>query len=92
MKISVIEKYKILKKQLEELRDDIKCTERIINDPKIDWFTKYEFQNDIREDRRNLMAVNEQMTILMDYIYQNNMQDAINEINNLKEEEGKNKL
>ncbi len=92
MKISVIEKYKILKKQLEELRDDIKCTERIINDPKIDWFTKHEFQNDIREDRRNLMAVNEQMTILMDYIYQNNMQDAINEINNLKEEEGKNKL
>lgn len=87
MKIDVIERYKTFKSQLEELRDDIKCAQKIINDPKIDWYKKQEYQINICEDRRNIMTINEQLNILMDYMYQNKMNAEIEEINELKEEE-----
>ena len=92
MKIDVIEKYKVLKKELEELRDDIKCTEKLINDPKVDWYTKHEYKNDLYEDKRMIMAKISEINILMDYMYQNKMLTEIEEINKLSEEEKKQKL
>lgn len=92
MKTDVIEKYKKLKQNLEELHDDIKFTEKVMDDPKVGWYIKHEYQNDISEDRRQIMQINEQISLLMDFMYQNKMFDEISEVNRLNEEEKKKKL
>ena len=85
MKPDEVTKYKAIKQELEELKADLMYTNRAMANPRLDYMTRREYQTDIIHDNRRIAELNEQLNRLFDFIYQNNMQDAIDEINRLKE-------
>ena len=91
MNIQLIEKYNKLNSKIECLREDIKCTEEALKDPKLDWLTVTEYKVDIANDRRQLLECEEMLNQFFDYLLLHHMQEEITEINHLKEEKASKK-
>lgn len=83
MKLDVIERYKGLKLRLHYLKEDIRYTETVLKDPKIDYVTKREYENDLITDHREIIKIGEELNELCDYMYQNKMFDEINATSSL---------
>lgn len=82
----LIEKYNKIASKIKDLREDIKCTEQALTDPKLDWMTVKEYKNDIVADRRQLLECEEVLNGLFDYLIVHHMKEEITEITHLKEE------
>ena len=92
MKKDLVLKYKEIKDTIKYYQQDIIDTEKILNDPKIDYVTKKEYQNDLILDRREIMILEEEMHNLLDFIYQNNLTNEKKQINAIIQEEKKEKV
>ena len=58
---ALIEKYEKLKIKANSYVDDINATTEVLKDPKIDYNTKREFQNDLNQDKCELEAIKKEM-------------------------------
>ena len=91
MNEEMIAKYNKLVTKISDLKEDIKCTEKVLTDPKLDWTTAREYKNDIVADRRQLLECEELLNGLYDYLTLHHMRKEIVEISRLKEESNRKK-
>lgn len=73
----VLEMYRNLREKISLLEEDIKCTNRALINPKIDYLTKREYKNDLIQDRKELHIAHAQLNQLIAFMCENDMLDDL---------------
>ena len=85
--IEIINLYKKLKKQIIDFEEDIKATEKVLEEEKLDYMTVREYKNDIITDNRQLNFLKQCIEEIINYALSKNI--ILEETEEAQEDNGK---